>query len=246
MYAIVVGGGKVGYYLAKELLEGNHEVLVIEKDGGKCERIAQELGDIVLKGDGCEAATMEIAGFGRADMVLAVTGDDEDNLVSCQVAKAKFDVPRMIARINNPKNESIFRKLGIDTTVSATAAILAQIEQELPEHPLMRLLTFKGGGLEIVEVKVPPSAAIVAHRVREIMLPQQSVIVLLVDPDGTPRVPTSETVVMAEDEVLAVTRTENEDALRRALTAPARSDATALGDPGYGPTNPGPYDPAGR
>jgi len=246
MYAIVIGGGKVGYYLAKELLEGNHEVLVIEKDGGKCERIAQELGDIVLKGDGCEAATMEIAGFGRADMVLAVTGDDEDNLVSCQVAKAKFDVPRMIARINNPKNEAIFRKLGIDTTVSATAAILAQIEQELPEHPLMRLLTFKGGGLEIVEVKVPPSAAIVGHPVREIMLPQQSIIVLLVDPDGSPRVPTSETVIMAEDEVLAVTRTENEDALRRALTAPARSDAPSPGDPGYGPTNPGPYDPASR
>src|SRR3990172_4322620 len=246
MYAIVVGGGKVGYYLAKELLEGNHEVLVIEKDGGKCERIAQELGDIVLKGDGCEAATMEIAGFGRADMVLAVTGDDEDNLVSCQVAKAKFDVPRMIARINNPKNEAIFRKLGIDTTVSATAAILAQIEQELPEHPLMRLLTFKGGGLEIVEVKVPPSAAIVGHPVREIMLPQQSIIVLLVDPDGSPRVPTSETVIMAEDEVLAVTRTENEDALRRAFTAPAPSDAPSPGDPGYGPTNPGPYDPASR
>src|SRR4030067_3316210 len=97
MHAIVVGGGKVGYYLAKELLEGNHEVLVIEKDGSKCERIAQELGDIGLKGDGCGAATMEIAGFGRADMVVAVTGDDEDNPVSCQVAKAKFALPRLIA-----------------------------------------------------------------------------------------------------------------------------------------------------
>ncbi len=246
MYAIVVGGGKVGYYLAKELLDGNHEVLVIEKDGVKCERIAQELGDIVLKGDGCEAATMELAGFGRADMVIAVTGDDEDNLVSCQVAKAKFDVPRTIARINNPKNESIFRKLGIDTTVSATGAILAQIEQELPEYPLMRLLTFKGGGLEIVEVKVPANAAIVGHPVREIMLPQQSIIVLLVDPGGTPRVPTSETVIQAEDEVVAVTRTENEDALRRALTAAVRHEGPAIGDPGYGPTGPGPYDPVGR
>jgi trk system potassium uptake protein TrkA len=244
MYAIVVGGGKVGYYLAKELLEGNHEVLVIEKDASKCERIAQELGDIVLKGDGCEAATMEIAGFGRADMVIAVTGDDEDNLVSCQVAKTKFDVPRMIARINNPKNEAIFRKLGIDTVVSATGAILAQIEQELPEHPLMRLLTFRGGGLEIVEVKVPPTASVVGRRVREIMLPQQSIIVLLVDPGGTPRVPTSDTLVMAEDEILAVTRTENEDALRRAFTAPARHEGAAVGDPGYGPTEPGPYDPA--
>jgi trk system potassium uptake protein TrkA len=225
---------------------GTTRKLVIEKDGTKCERIAQELGDIVLKGDGCEAATMELAGFGRADMVIAVTGDDEDNLVSCQVAKAKFDVPRTIARINNPKNESIFRKLGIDTTVSATGAILAQIEQELPEHPLMRLLTFKGGGLEIVEVKVPAAAAIVGHPVREIMLPQQSIIVLLVDPGGTPRVPTSETVIQAEDEVVAVTRTENEDALRRALTAAARHEGPAIGDPGYGPTGPGPYDPVGR
>src|SRR3972149_7269649 len=101
MYIIVVGGGKVGYYLAKELVEEGHEVLVIEKDGAKCERIAEELGDIVLRGDGCEAATMEIAGFGRADMVIAVTGDGEDNLVTCQVAKAKFKVPRPITRLNN-------------------------------------------------------------------------------------------------------------------------------------------------
>src|SRR3990172_9784789 len=236
MYIIVIGGGKVGFYLASELVQEGHEVLLIEQDGAKCERIAEELGDIVLRGDGCEASTMEMAGFGRADMVIAVTGDDEDNLVSCQVAKAKFDVPRTIARINNPKNESIFRKLGIDTTVSATGAILAQIEQELPEHPLMRLLTFKGGGLEIVEVKVPATAAIVGHPVREIMLPQQSIIVLLVDPGGTPRVPTSETVIQAEDEVVAVTRTENEDALRRALTAAARHEGPAIGDPGYGPT----------
>src|SRR2546425_4166294 len=200
MYAIVVGGGKVGYYLAKELVDESHEVLVIEKDGAKCERIAEELGDIVLRGDGCEAATMEVAGFGRADMVIAVTGDDEDNLISCQVAKVKFSVPRTIARINNPKNEEIFRRLGIDITVSATAAILSQIEQELPEHPLMRLLTFKGGGLEIVEVKVPPASAVVGRRIRDVLLPQQSIIVLLVGQDGTPRVPTSDTTIQAEDE----------------------------------------------
>jgi trk system potassium uptake protein TrkA len=242
MYAIVVGGGKVGYYLAKELVEGENEVLVIEQDAAKCERLEQDLGDIVLKGDGCEAATMEIAGFGRADMVIAVTGDDEDNLVSCQVAKAKFGVPRTIARINNPKNEAIFRKLGIDTTVSATGAILSQIEQELPEHPLMRLLTFKGGGLEIVEVKVPAHAGVAGKRVRDLLMPQQSIIVLLVGPDGTPRVPTSETLIMAEDEVLAVTRTENEDALRRVLTAPA-GEPQSPGDPGYGPSNAGPYEP---
>lgn len=221
MYIIVVGGGKVGYYLAKELVEEGHEVLVIEKDATKVERIAEDLGDITLRGDGCEAATMEMAGFGRADMVIAVTGDDEDNLVVCQVAKAKFNVPRALARINNPKNEEIFKRLGIDTTVSATSAILAQIEQELPTHPLIPLLTLKGGGLEMVEVKVPENSAAVGKRIGEILLPQQSLIALIVDEDGVPRVPKSDTVVRAGDEVVAVTRTENEDALRSVLTSPA-------------------------
>lgn len=221
MYIIVVGGGKVGYYLAKELVEEGHEVLVIEKDATKVERIAEDLGDITLRGDGCEAATMEMAGFGRADMVIAVTGDDEDNLVVCQVAKAKFNVPRALARINNPKNEEIFKRLGIDTTVSATSAILAQIEQELPTHPLIPLLTLKGGGLEMVEVKVPENSAVVGKRIGEILLPQQSIIALIVDEDGVPRVPKSDTVVRAGDEVVAVTRTENEDALRSVLTSPA-------------------------
>ena len=221
MYIIVVGGGKVGYYLAKELVEEGHEVLVIEKDATKVERISEDLGDITLRGDGCEAATMEVAGFGRADMVIAVTGDDEDNLVVCQVAKAKFNVPRALARINNPKNEEIFKRLGIDTTVSATSAILAQIEQELPTHPLIPLLTLKGGGLEMVEVKVPENSVAVGKRIGEILLPQQSLIALIVDEDGVPRVPKNDTVVRAGDEIVAVTRTENQDALRSVLTSPA-------------------------
>ncbi len=218
MYVIVVGGGKVGYYLAKELVEDGQEVLLIEKDGAKCERIAEELGDVVLRGDGCEATTMAMAGFGRADMVIAVTGDDEDNLVSCQVAKVKFSVPRTIARINNPKNKEIFRRLGIDTTISATAAILAQIEQELPTHPLIPLLTLTGG-LEIIGLKIPPTAAVVGKSIRDLMLPHQSLIALIIDRAGVPSVPTSETVLRAEDEVVAVTRTENEAALQAALTS---------------------------
>ena len=221
MYIIVVGGGKVGYYLAKELVEEGNEVLVIEQDAAKAERIAEELGDISLQGDGCEASIMEMAGFARADMVLAVTGDDEDNLVVCQVAKAKFNVPQTVARVNNPKNEDIFKKLGIDTTVSATTAILAQIEQELPTHSLIPLLTLKGGGLEIVEVKVPENSAAVGKHISEILLPQQSLIALIVDEDGVPRVPKSDTVLRAGDEVVAVTRTENEDALRAVLTTSA-------------------------
>lgn len=221
MYIIVIGGGKVGYYLTKQLIEDGHEVLVIEKSPAKVERIAEDLGDVVLRGDGCEVATLESAGLGRADMVIAVTGDDEDNLVSCQVAKSKFGVPRTVARINNPKNADIFKRLGIDMTVSATSVILNNIEQELPEHPLIPLLTLKGGGLELVEVKVPADAVVVGKKIQDILLPQQSIIVLIVDAEGTPKVPTPDTVIHAQDELVAVTRTETEGALRTALTSPA-------------------------
>lgn len=217
MYAIVVGGGKVGYYLAKEMLSEMHEVLVIEQDRAKCERIAEELGDIVLHGDGCEAATMESAGFGRADMVIAVTGDDEDNLICCQVAKAMFSVPRTIARLNNPKNQDIFRLLGIDTTVSATAAILAQIEQELPTHPVLHLLKLHHG-LELIDIKVPAGAGVAGKRVKDLLLPHGAMIVLVIGADGAPKHTSAETAIHAGDDILAVTPTENEDALRTVLT----------------------------
>lgn len=220
MYIIVVGGGKVGFYLAKELLEEGHEVLVIEKDehGPRSAVIAEELGDVVITGDGCEAAVLEAAGTARADMLIAVTGDDEDNLVACQVAKNRFRVPRTMARINNPKNELIFRKLGIDVTVSATAAILNQIEQELPTHRLVPLMHLRGkSGLEMVEVKIPSNAAIVGKRADEVLLPQGSMLALIVDREGSPRLP-ADSIIAAEDEVIAITRIELEEQLRRALT----------------------------
>jgi len=219
MYIIVVGGGKVGYYLTKELVEAGHEVLVIEKNPAKVEAINEELGDVAMQGDGCEVAVMEKAGMSRADMVIAVTGDDEDNLVVCQVAKLKFRVGRTIARINNPKNEAIFKTLGIDATVSSTAAILAHIEEELPTHPPIRLLTLRGGGLELVEVKVPEGAGVVGKKLKEVLLPQESLICFIYDAEGTPRLPTPETVIHAGDEVVAVTRQEYEPTLRTALTA---------------------------
>jgi trk system potassium uptake protein TrkA len=220
MYIMIVGGGKVGYYLAKQLVEDGNEVLVIEKEAAKCQKIADDLGDIVLRGDGCEGITLEAAGTGRADLFIAVTGDDEDNLVACQVAKNKFSVRRTVALINNPRNETIFKKLGIDTTVSSTALVLANIEQELPSHPLIHLLTIKGSGLEIIEAKVPQYSAIVGEHIGELLLPQQCLIVVIIDEEGVPRVPNSDTQVRAGDEVVAVCRCESEDALRAILTTP--------------------------
>ncbi len=217
MYIIIVGGGKIGYYLAKELLDDQHEVLIIEQDAEKCAQIADDLGEVVMLGDGCEAATLERAGMARADMVIALTGDDEDNLVVCQVAKHKFDVPHTVARINNPKNENIFKKLGIDATISSTSVILAHIEQELPSHPLIPLMTLKGG-LEIVEIKIPPDAQVIGKPIKGILLPQQSLITLIVGSDGQARLPTGDTIIQAGDEIVAVTMLENEESLRSALT----------------------------
>jgi trk system potassium uptake protein TrkA len=218
VYIIIVGGGKIGYYLARQLLEDQHEVLIVEQNADKAGQVAEDLGEIVMVGDGCEAATMERAGMSRADMAIALTGDDEDNLVACQVARHKFNVPHTIARINNPKNERIFKTLGIDATISSTGVILAHIEQELPTHPMIPLMTLKGGGLEIVEVKIPPDSLVVGRPVKTLLLPQKSLITLIIGADGEARLPTGDTIIQPGDEVVAVTTLDSEDALRSALT----------------------------
>lgn len=218
-YVIVVGGGRVGFYLAKELLEQGYEVLVIESDEGgpRAEWIASQLGSAVVKGDGCEASVLEEAGCGRAAMLIAVTGDDEDNLVACQVAKGRFGVPKSIARLNDPRNEPLFTALGIDVTVSATAAILDRIEMELPLHRLHRLLHLKKTDLDLVEIQLPERSPVAGKPLKEVLLPQGSLIILLVDTDGTPRLPSGESVLRGGDEVIAITRGDTEDALRAVL-----------------------------
>lgn len=218
MYIILVGGGKVGFHLARALLSEGHEVLVIERDRRKCVTINDELGSVVLQGDGCEAAMLAEAGASRADLVIAVTGGDEDNLVVCQLAKGKFHTPRTIARINNPKNESIFKKLGIDDTISSTQVIMERIQAEIPSHPMLHLASLGTYGLELVNLSVREGAAAAGRRLRDIPLPPQTVVSLVIGPDG-PRVPTGETLIQAGDEVIAVTRVESEDALRAQFTS---------------------------
>ena len=150
--------GNVGYHLTKELLAAGHEVVMIEKDPQRARTIADELGSIVVPNDGCEGRYQAEAGMGRADVMAAVTGDDEDNLVACQVAKMKFNVPRAIARVNDPKNEKLFRQLAIDDTVSPTKAILGVIEHEIPIHDLLHLAELEGGELQIVEAQLDANA----------------------------------------------------------------------------------------
>ncbi len=219
MYIIILGGGQVGYQLAKALLAEGHEVLVVEKSATVSQAVANELGSsVVLHGDGCEVSVLTEAGTSRADMVLAVTGDDEDNLVACEVAKHKFAVARTLARVRNPRYEALFRKLGVDVTVSSTSLILEHIEHEVPSHPLVHLMVMRDRGLEIVEVTVPEGSVSAGKMVKDIAVPPETVLSLIIRRQQKPIMPTPETVIEEGDQVVAVTPPASESALRAALT----------------------------
>ena len=217
MYIIVTGVGRLGYYLIKALLDEGHEVLAIEKNATICEAVVGEMGSVCIRGDGCEVATLTEVGTSRADMLIAVTGDDEDNLVACQVAKHKFNVPRTIARIRNPENETIFKKLGVDFIVSSTNIILERIAGEVPTHPLTHLLTIGDRGLEIVQIRIPANSITVGKTIRELSLPSGSTLSLIIRKEHKPIIPKANTIIQAEDQVIAVTTPESEEALRTIL-----------------------------
>ncbi len=217
MYIVIIGGGKIGYYLSKALLDEGHEIVVVEKNAAVKDFITNELGSICIRGDGCEAFTLSEIGTGRADMFIAVTGDDEDNLVACQLAKHKFNVPRTISRISNPQNEAIFKRLGIDDTIISTNIILEHIEQEVPTHPLTHLLNIKERGLELVEIRIPVESATVGKTVKALSLPPDIMLSLIISKDRKLQVPTADTIIQAEDQVIAVTPPEAEEALRTTL-----------------------------
>ena len=155
MYIIIVGAGKVGWNLARELLEKGNEVTLIENNRERYLTVEQELEHNIQYGDASELWVLERAGISRADMVIAVTGDDEDNMLICQVAKEKYLVDRIIARVNNPRNREHFELLGIKPVVSATDLILRLIEHEVPEYGLVHLLDLPEQRLEIIEMLLP-------------------------------------------------------------------------------------------
>ncbi len=217
MYIIVIGGGRVGHYLTKALLNEGHEVTIVEQNADFCKIINDELGGVCVHGDGCEAATLAEIGTGRADIVITVTGDDEDNLVACQVAKHKFNVRRTIARVRNPQNEAIFKELGIDVTVSSTNVILEHIEEEVLVQPLTHLLTIRDKGLEIVEVKIPPDSTTIGKPLKELSLPEESRLALIIPKKHKPHLPSPDTILRDGDRVIAITTPESEKALRATL-----------------------------
>jgi trk system potassium uptake protein len=216
MYILIGGGGQVGYYLTKGLLQQGHEVLLLEKDGRRVEQLREELGTSVTRGDACEARVMTEVGSDRADLVIAVTGDDEDNLVICQMAKERFKVPKTIARVNNPRNDDLFVRLGIDVTVSPTRTILHMIEAEIPHHTIVPLMTLTRAGLSLVELTVPPDSPAAGNSLQALSLPPSVNIALVVRGDQN-ITPTGDTVIEPEDRIFALVTQEGEAALREAI-----------------------------
>jgi trk system potassium uptake protein len=203
MYVVIAGGGKVGWNLARELIEKGNEVTLIEQDRGRYLTIEQELEHAVQYGDASELWVLERAGIQRADLVIAVTGDDEDNILICQMAKEKYLCERIIARVNNPRNLQHFELLGIQPAVSATDLILRLIEHEVPSYGLVHLLDLPGEQLEIIEVEVQDDAPAAGKRVSEISIPDGSLVISVLRQGGG-FVPKGDTVIEPGDEVLLV------------------------------------------
>ncbi len=209
MKIVVVGAGKVGYFLAKRLCLGKHIVSVVDKDKQICEDIAKELEILVINGDGCEQAILEEAGVKHADVVAAVTGDDEDNIIVCQLAKELFHTRRTVGRINNRDNEGVFAQMGIDVPVDATMIIGKIIEEEVSFADFVNLMSFKRGKLAIVRVDLPVESTVINKRIKDIELPKDAVLVSIVRGESV-ILPKGDTVLEAGDDIIAMSLVGNE------------------------------------
>jgi len=215
-YVVIMGGGRVGYYLGRTLLEEGHETTLIESNPEIFGMVSRQLDCPVIFGDGRTHAIQEKAGVGRCDVFVAVTNHDQDNLIGCQVAKRDFGVPKTIARVKNPKNESVMQQLGVDVTVSSTAIISSLIESEVPTHKIRMLLSLRAGQLEIMEYVLDGSSPAVGRQIKDLTMPPHCNIVTILR-DGIGVVPRGDTAFQNNDVVLALADLADEPHLRKLL-----------------------------
>jgi trk system potassium uptake protein len=217
MYIVIAGGGKVGANLTRSVLSLGHEATLIEQRRDRFEVLEEEFEHRAQLGDATELFVLERAGLARPpDLVVAVTGDDEDNMIICQIAKEKYGVAKVIARVNDPRNQEHFDLLGISPTVSATSIILAMIEHEVPEHGLVHLLELRNENLEIVEVQLDADSPCVGKAVSRITLPAGSQLIRVIR-EGEAQMADGATELKAGDQVLAVLEPGKEEELRSVL-----------------------------
>ncbi len=220
MYIVVNGGGKVASYLAKTLLESGHDVALIEKRADVVDKLAQELSEraLIVQGDGCDVYYQDDAGVPHADVFVSATGDDDDNLVACQLARVAFGVPRAVSRVNNPKNEHIFNALGIEA-ISSTTIIARMIEEEATVGDIRTLTTLRKGNMAIVEIELPEDRCVVCNKpVSSLSLPPNCVLVAVIRADDEVEAVNGDTLMGPGDTVIAFTDVNAERALKRVLT----------------------------
>jgi trk system potassium uptake protein TrkA len=217
MFLIVVGGGKVGSNVARTLRGLRHEVVLVEQERARYARLEEEFEHAAILGDGTEMFVLEQAGMRRPpDVVVAVTGDDEDNLVICQLAKEAYGVASVVARVNDPRNQQHFDLLGISPTVSATSMVLALIQHEVPEHELVHLLQLRKENLEIVEVEIGAKSVAAGKRIEELGLPPTARLISVMR-DGKAEIAVGSTELRPGDQVLALLEPGGEEELRPLL-----------------------------
>jgi trk system potassium uptake protein len=216
MYVLICGGGKVGANLARLLLRADHEVTLIEQRADRFEALEEEFEHVVQHGDATELHVLERCGVRRAGLVVAVTGDDEDNIIVCQVARDGYGVERTVARVNDPRNQEAFDLLGISPTVCATTSIMALIEHELPNHELVKLLSLRREQLEITEIQLQEDSPSAGRLVREVDLPAGARLISVMR-GGEAEIAVGETRLEPGDQVLAILKPGLEPAVRRAL-----------------------------
>lgn len=222
MFVVIAGGGKVGRYIATDLIQRGHEVSIIERRRGRCETLVANFPILVIEGDACDVEYLEQAQLDRADVFVATTREDDDNLVACQLARTEFGVRRVISRVNSPKNVEIFERMGIEA-VSSTTLISRLLEEEVSVGDLIHLYTLKAGKIDLVEVRVPPAddpRAPPPRFVSDLELPLESVLVAIFrEQDSSEQIiiPRGSTEVRPGDQVVALTTPELEERLRRTL-----------------------------
>jgi len=219
MFVIVAGGGKVGANLARTLHDLRHEVVLIEQNPVRFDALEEEFQHRALFGDATELHVLERAGIKRPpDIVVAVTGDDEDNMVIGQLAQERYGVPKVIARVNDPRNEPHFSLLGLSTTISATSMVMALIEHEVPEHELVHLLQLRKENLEIVEIEIGDGAPAAGRRIESLQMPEGARLISVMR-NGKAEVAVGATELEAGDQVLAILEPGKEPDLKKVFLA---------------------------
>lgn len=212
MYIVIVGGGRLGYFLTTRLLKDKHEVVVIDRDPHVCDRLSSELNFLVIEGDGTDPHVLHEARIDKADVFVALLPQDQDNIIACQISRHEFRIKRTIARVNDPQKTALYTKLGIDVPVDATSIVAQIVEEEASFNDFINLMSIRKGRVALVRVDMPETSPVIRKKIKQLKLPLQSVLVSILRGNDV-IIPKGDTELLPGDEVIALTSLENQNVI---------------------------------